>query len=378
MGLELEQETVGMWPPGDGSVAEMLATPPEPRKWFIKDRLILGRGAILTGIGGSSKTTMLYHLGFAGPLGRLPWDWEVEATGKAVLLLAEDTAQDVHHTLAVLTEHMDQEDKAALAENLIVYPLAGQDVRLISLDGQVPFENTRALGLVEKLRQLGNVVCIGVDPALAWTEGNEMDQAHQRYLGQWVDKLAIATGAAVVLVTHASKASANADEITSHQSRGAGGITDAVRAEFVMRGMTQREAQSFGIDDPVERKSYVQVVCTKGNKLPPTAFAALWLRRGYGGSLLPANLTQREDGEPRISLIDTAIFKVLQDMAATSTPILGEWRDKCVEMGLIRGHTPGAIKKQMERTVSVLMKAGLIKKGFARGMYLPADQEGAV
>ncbi len=371
-----EAVPISPWPLGDGSIAQMLSTAPEPRKWYIKDRLLLGRGAILTGIGGVSKTTMLYHFGFAGPLGRLPWEWEVETKGKAVLFLAEDTADDVHHTLAALTAHMDDEDRAALAKNLIVFPMAGQDVRLLSLDGQTIFENMRAMGLVEKLRQLGKVVFIGLDPALALTEGDEMNQAHQRYLGQFVDKLAIETGACVVLVTHASKASANTDEIASHQSRGAGGITDAVRAEFVMRTMTQKEAMAFGIDDQVERKAHVQVVVTKGNKLPAEAFAPLWLRRGHGGSLVPANISPGQSGEPRVSLIDTAIFKALVDMSATSTPLLAEWRDKCVEMGLIRGPSPGAIKKQMERTVQVLIKAGLIKRGFARGMYLPAEQDG--
>lgn len=375
MGLDLERESINPWPAGDGSVAAMLATPPEPRAWFVKNRLLLGRGHILTGIGGSSKTTMQYHLAFAGVLGRLPWDWQVESTGKAVLFLAEDTDQDVHHTLATLTEFMDQEDRDALAARLRVFPMAGQEVRLLSLDGATIFENMRAMGLVEKLRQVGDVVFIGLDPALALSEGDEMNQAHQRFLGQFADKLAIETGACVVLVTHASKASANADEMNSHQSRGAGGITDAVRGEFVMRTMTTREAMAFGIDDQVERKAYVQVVCTKGNKLPPEAFAPLWLRRGHGGSLMPTNLSAKADWEPRISLIDTAIFKVLKDLAATTTPKLSEWRDKCVQLALVTGPTPEACKKTMDRSVERLMGAGMVKRGFARGVYLPAGQD---
>lgn len=371
-----ELEAPQVWPAGDGRVDEMLATKPPPRDFLVDNRLLMGRAAIWTGIGGASKTTMQYHLAFGAVLGRLPWDWQVGRTGKAVLFLTEDTAQDVHHTLAALTEFMDEEDKAALAAGLRVFPLAGQEVRLLSLDGQTIFENSLALGLVEKCRQLGNVVFIALDPALALTEGDEMNQAHQRYLGQFADKLAIETGACVVLVTHSSKASANADEITSHQSRGAGGITDAVRAEFVMRTMTQREAQSFGIDDPLDRKSYVQVLCTKGNKLPAEAFAPLWLRRGHGGRLMPANLSPRGDAEPRIGLIDTAIFKALKDMAATVTPTLGEWRSKCEQMGLVGGRTPGASKKAMDRTVERLMAAGMVKRGMGRGVYLPTDEGG--
>jgi hypothetical protein len=363
------------WPAADGSIAGMLATPPEPRAWLAKNRLLMGRAHVLTGIGGSSKTTLLYHLAMAGVIGRLPWDWVIESTGTALLFLTEDTAQDVHHSLAAMTADLDDGEVELLAERLRVFALAGEDVRLLSLDGQALFENSRGKGLIEKCQQYGDLVFIGLDPALALTEGDEMSQAHQRYLGQFCDKLAIKTGACVVLTTHATKASASAEELTSHQSRGGGGITDAVRGEFVMRTMTQKEANGFGIDDAAERKAHVQLVCTKGNKLSPDAFTPLWLRRGPGGVLLPANLSAGTATEARANLLDIQVLDVLRELSKSATPTLAEWRGECVSRRLIVGISDPARKKQMERTVSRLKADGMIEAGIARGIYVPVGAD---
>lgn len=368
-----EPETDTTWPAGDGSIAAMLATPPEPRAWFAKARLLMGRAFVLTGIGGSSKTTLLYHLAIAAVIGRLPWDWTIDSTGTALLFLTEDTAQDVHHTIAAMTSDMDDSEIDLLAERLHIYAMAGEDVRLLSLDGQALFENSRGKGLIEKCRGYGDLAFIGLDPALALTEGDEMSQAHQRYLGQFCDKLAIKTGACVMLTTHATKASASADELTSHQSRGGGGITDAVRGEFVMRTMTQKEANGFGIDDAAERKAHVQLVCTKGNKLSPDAFLPLWLRRGQGGVLMPANLTAGAATEARANLLDIKALDVLRELSGSATPTLAEWRGECITRRLIVGKSDEARKKAMDRTVARLLAENRIERGIGRGIYSPKD-----
>lgn len=363
--------SVEPWPKIDGDVSAFLAVEPEPRKWLVRNRLLLGRAAVLTGIGGASKTTMLYTIALASVLGRLPWEWDVDTTGTALLFLSEDTAEDVHHSLAALADGLTDEEKDLLGKKLKVFPMAGEDVRLLSIDQGVLFENARGMGLIERCKQAGDPVFIGIDPALAVTEGDEMSQSHQRYLGQFADKLAIATGATVMLVTHATKASANADELTSHQSRGGGGITDAVRAEFVLRTMTAKEAAAYGITDTAERKRYVQLACTKGNKLPHDAFAPLWLERGRGGMLTPAALEIGERPSTGLSLSDRRILETLRELCQVSTPTLSEWRGECARRGQIASKGDAAIIQGMKRAVSRLSEAGAIRPGAGRGIYVP-------
>lgn len=376
--LHVLAPSVEPWPKAGGDISAFLTTEPAPRKWLVRNRLLLGRAAVLTGIGGASKTTMLYHWAFASVLGRLPWDWEIETTGTALLFLTEDTADDVHHSLAILAESLTDDEKDLLGRKLKVFPMAGEDVRLLSVDQGTLYENARGMGLIERCKRAGDPVFIGIDPALAVTEGDEMSQSHQRYLGQYADKLAIATGAAVVVVTHATKASANAEELTSHQSRGGGGITDAVRAEFVLRTMTQKEAAVYGIADHAERKRYVQLVCTKGNKLSHDAFAPLWLERGRGGMLAPAALEIGARPSVGLSLSDRSILETLRELCQVSTPALAEWRAECARQKLVTGRTEDALVTAMKRAVTRLLDAGAIRPGAARGFYVPVYESEVV
>lgn len=118
----------------------------------------------------------------------------------------------------------------AVADSVIAFPLAGKDVRLLSFaDSRELVKNAHFTSLESKINTIGDVVFVGLDPALSLTPGEENDQGHQRALGKMADDLAIRTGAAVCLVSHASKGSLQRDELESHNSRGGGAITDAVR-----------------------------------------------------------------------------------------------------------------------------------------------------
>lgn len=358
------------WPRSDGDVSQFFESDPPPRKWFVHNRLLAGRAAVLTGIGGASKTTALYHLALGAVLGRLTWDWKIDTTGTALLFLTEDTRDDAHHALAALCEDLSDEERALIGRKLKVFPLAGEDVRLLSVDQGALFENARGQGLLELCNAFKDLAFIGIDPAVGLSEGSELDQAHQRYLGQYVDKIAIQTGACAMLVTHSTKASANADEITSHASRGGGGITDAVRAEFLLRTMTAKEATAHGIQGN-DRKRFVQLIATKANKAPLDAFSPLWLERGRNGLLYPAELALAERTETTLSLKDRRILDVLRELCRMATPTRQEWRLECERRGLIAGKTEDARLSAMKRTIACLLEAGAIRNGVGRGFYAP-------
>ncbi|MEN8494878.1 AAA family ATPase, partial [Dehalococcoides sp. THU3] len=111
------------------NVAELLEVEPPEMQWFAKERVPQGRGIILTGVGGVSKSTMLKQLGFAAVLGRAPWSWEFERTGKALLMLTEDTQDDAHTSLRDIADAMQltPAEKRELASGLVIRPFAGED-----------------------------------------------------------------------------------------------------------------------------------------------------------------------------------------------------------------------------------------------------------
>lgn len=362
--------------PGDGSIAGYLSTPAPPRQWHTRDRLLRNRAAILAGVGGSSKTRFMSGLAAGSAIGRLPWGWHVERIGTSALFLAEDTAEDVHQTVWALADAMglSDDERVSLAERLHVFPLAGRDARLLASVGGDLVETGRVAALMATLRALPPpLVFVGLDPALAFTDGDELDQAHQRRLGELVDRIAIELDTCVLLSVHAAKSLQTAEEIGSHSARGGGALTDAVRAEFVLRTMTATEARSFGIDSIEARKSHVQLVATKGNNLPPAAFAPLWLRRGSGGVLEAADLVPQ--AAPAIGPREVRALEILRDLAAVSAPRLGAWREACIRANLVTGATDRAREKAMDRIRDALLAAGLVEPGSTRGFYVPKVPE---
>ncbi len=361
-----------LWPAGSGSIADFLDTPPPALHWFAHERLLANRAHLLTGMGGTSKTTVLYHLGIAAVTGRLPWGWQIERTGAALLLLAEDDAANVHRVIANHARHADlsPHERRLIAERLRVFPMAGKSCRLLAAGPNGTLHETKeAAGLFELAKRIPELRFIALDPALALTEGDEMSPAHQRRLGELADRLALETGACVVLASHAAKASNMADELGSHTSRGSGAITDAVRGELALRTMTAAEARKYGISDTAERKAHVQLTLTKSNAAPPDAFVPVWLKRGTGGLLSLAELAESEAGT--VGTRERKALDLLRELSAVEAPQLRDWRNACEAAGLLTGKSPEAKEKAMQRILRALIAAGEVEQGMRRGIYTP-------
>lgn len=363
------------WPQGDGSIADFLAKPAPPQEWLFSHQIPLGRAVLLSGIGGSSKTRALIHMGFGAACGRLTWDWTVPKAGAAVLLLTEDTREDAHRAVRAIADHsnLTAEELAAVASRLHVFALAGEDSRLLMLMPGGELEPCgRFAQLLDKLRCIDDLLVIGLDPAIALSDGNELDATHQRRLGELADRLAIETGATVILTSHAAKHIQQADELGSHTSRGSGALTDACRAEYILRTMTPAEGRQFGITKPEERRAYVQLVATKGNALAPAAFKPLWLHRTYGGVLVPADLEAGSGSVSAIGQREQDAYELLCQIAKKTTPTMGDWRDRCAAAGLLTGSDGSdARRKSMTRLRDALLAAGMIERGEARDAIVP-------
>jgi hypothetical protein len=353
----------------DGLIRGMFECKPQPKRWHCAERLLAGRAHALAGVGGSSKTTALYQLAIGSVLGRLPWDWKVSTPGSAALFLLEDTLDDVHQRLHVIGAGLDAEARQQLDARLRVFHLAGKDARLLRLEGSQLRESEIYDWAMFRIGQLPEPrAFVGFDPALGITEGDEMNQAHQRRLGELMDRIAIDSGACVMVTTHAARSMLHADELGSHSSRGGGAITDAVRGEYALRTMTAEEGRRFGIEDRAQRQRYVQLAATKGNGLPPEAFAPVWLERGEHGLLHQVKLDQVERGT--VGQRELQALDLLRKAHESGETTLRFWRDQCAAAGLLKG-SPSAIEKGMERVRDALLDAGMVSKGSTRGLWIP-------
>jgi hypothetical protein len=358
------------WP--DGRITGCFDTEPPDVQWSFRQRLLAGRGHVLPGIGGSSKTRVLYHLGTGSVLGHLPWDWEVSITGSAALFLTEDVAAQVHRVLHQIGQQLNPAERRLLTERLRVYPLAGRRALLLELNGNALYETRVYDWLMRQLDALPKpVVFVGIDPAIGVSEGDELSQAHQRRLGELVDRIAIQSGASTMITAHAAKGIHQTEELGSHSARGGGAITDAVRAEYTLRNMTADEARRFRIEDRAERQLYVQLAATKGNELPPEAYTPVWLKRGRGGALEQVFLEQAERGAT-VGNRELQALALLKKAAPQGDTTMRSWRAECIAAGLIPASaTASAQEKAMERIRAALHGAGLVVGGGIRGTWIP-------
>ncbi len=352
----------------------LLNIEPEPQKWFINERIVAGRGAVVSGIGGSSKTRFVIHLAVGARLGKLPWDWEVEQTGRAILVLTEDTEEEFHRVIhnMCLSLTITQDEKRKLYEGLIIYPLAGKQSILLSKNKSGNLEPSQLFhDLTDFIQQQGDIVFVGLDPALSLTDGEEIDQSHQRRLGKMADDLAVLTGASVMLVAHAAKNLK--EEITSHNSRGGGALVDAVRSEFVMRNMTRKEAQKAKVSDE-DRHRIVQLVGVKGNMLPPGAYIPVWLQRDQFGNLEPAELDFNPASSDCVGKKEKDAYNVLVDICQDGTkPKLKQWMLALIDAGIIKKtKKQKAQQQEMHEIRKRLFDAGMIKKEI-HGVWIPED-----
>ena len=353
-------------------MTKVMRDEPKPIKWLFGHRMPGNRGGLLTGLGGTSKTQMLYQMAAAAILGTCPWGWSVDNPGKALLILTEDDENDPHITLHTIKMAMglNAEQCRKIEENLIIYPLAGEDLKLMIRDPESKsLIGSGYLGALEEMiKGVRDVAFVGIDPALGVTEGDEASQTDQRALGRMADNLAVRCDCAVIILTHGTKGSLQSEEITSHSSRGGGAITDAVRVEYGMRTMTAKEATKFGITHIAERETYVQMKVTKGNRIPPDAKVPVWFRRGRGGFLEVVELTEAAAGG--ISPLAKRVLDVMVEMDPDNNGVrLQDWRQHCADKHIIGGPTDEAVKKAMERAVKNL-GAHVAKKEGERGIYL--------
>jgi RecA-family ATPase len=352
----------------------LLNIEPRPQKWFMRNRIVAGRGAVISGIGGSSKTRFVIHLAVGACLGRLPWDWEVAQTGRAILVLTEDTEEEFHRVIhnMCLSLAITQDEKRKLYEGLIIYPFAGKRSILLSKDKSGNLEPSQLFhDLANFIQQQGDIVFVALDPALSLTDGEEIDQSHQRRLGKMADDLAVLTGASVMLVAHAAKNLK--EEITSHNSRGGGALVDAVRGEFVMRNMTRKEAQKAKVSEE-DRHRIVQLVGVKGNMLPPTAYIPVWLQRDQFGNLEPAELDFNPASSDCVGKKEKDALNVLVNICQDGMkPKLNQWMLQVIEAGIIKKTKKQKTQQQeMHKIRERLFDAGMIKKE-GHGVWIPED-----
>jgi RecA-family ATPase len=222
--------------------AAALTNEPPPRRWLLMRQgqngdvgmFPAGKVGILSAPGGTGKTMALAGLALAVATGRA-WlqaggagdkgkpggrGFPVASPGRVALLLGEEDADDIGSRLFYSARLMElrADEKELAARRVIVGPLAGEDVSLVTEDGEL---SARAEALYARLEALSDEndpwALILVDPLSRFGGiGAEADNALATRAIQALERLTRLPGRPAVLMAH-------------HERKGGGEGAEAVR-----------------------------------------------------------------------------------------------------------------------------------------------------
>jgi RecA-family ATPase len=193
------------------------------REWFVKDRIPMGDVTILSGDGGTGKTLLALQLCVDGTREHGAWlNAVIDNPGNVMFVTAEEQRDEVHRRLRRILDHRKL-DFDALAGKLHI--LTMPDEQELDRDGNVLLAvldpKTGAIKPTTLYHRLLNDA-VRMRPKLIVTEtaadlfgGNEINRNHARAFVSLLRRIAMRSGAAVLLIMHPSVAGMSSGTGTS-------------------------------------------------------------------------------------------------------------------------------------------------------------------
>lgn len=251
-----------------------------PRQWLYGQHLIRGFLSLTVAPGGLGKSSMVLVEALAMVTGKPLLDDAPPKPLRVWVWNGEDPREEIERRIAAACLHFSikQDD---IDDRLMID--SGRDVPIMlatATGGGVQIAKPITEALIAAIKT-SKVDVLIIDPFVTSHAVPENDTtAMNAVVSQW-RLIADATGCAIELVHHTSKAGAmDADAFGVYASRGAGALIDGVRSARVLSRMRKEEAEKFGIEDA--HMFYFRVTMGKANLVPPEK--ALW-RRMVGVSL---------------------------------------------------------------------------------------------
>ena len=248
------------------------STPPPPRNYVFGNVVVPASVAVMAGVGGTAKTTLAIQVAIHGALGQKLGTIQV---GKffSLLFLGEETADERDRRFGALSVGLNATERALIEKNVYCHGAAGDDLRLtFMMDGNVQ-ESTLVDQIIDLARQHASqadypVGLIVLDHARLVMAGDPLSADHVTALLRALTRIAVETGAAVLLLAHSPKSTYGKEgEADPSEVFGSGAFVDHTRSAFVLHTMREKEAKHFGLSD-IERKEHVSLNVVKANYGP--------------------------------------------------------------------------------------------------------------
>ena len=250
-------------------VMNIPTAPPPPRTYVFGDVVVPGTVAVMAGVGGTAKTGLAIQVCIHGALGSNLGPIQVGAFA-SMMFLAEETGAERDRRFGALCSGLTSQERGQVERLVRCYAEAGNDLRLTALaDGNVietylvdHITDLAKAHQQEVSTQLGLIV---IDHARLVMSGDPIASDHVTALLRALNKIAVNTGSAVLMLAHSPKSTIGKDDqADASEVFGSGAFVDHSRAAFVLHTMREKEAKHFGFNDK-QRKEHVSLSVVKAN-----------------------------------------------------------------------------------------------------------------
>lgn len=269
--MEKEKEKAGK----PANLEEWWREPPAPLD-FVLPNMVGGSVGALVSPGGAGKSMLALQLAIqisGGPdllgIGELH-------QGAVTYLPAEDPISAVRHRWWSIGQQLDEDQRQRVLDGgLEIRPLAGTEPNIMDDRWH------RWLHQIAEGRRL-----MILDTLRRFHQEEENASGPMAKIVGKLEAIATRTGCAIIFLHHSSKSMAITGAGDQQQaSRGSSVLTDNIRWQAFMAGMSKQEAEERGVEQG-QRGYFVRFGISKANYGVP--FEEKWLRRHEGGVLRPA------------------------------------------------------------------------------------------
>jgi hypothetical protein len=265
------------------SAGSLLASPPQPRSWIIKDFLPSKIVAALIAAGGTGKSYLAMHIAVSVASGSSLFGKFIPTKpAKVVFISGEDDETELKRRLHAVTQGIPTALKNTIISNLhfIDFADAFELFTQKPASGEVQITNV-PLRLVATIKQLAGeaVDFIILDPVSRFRGGEENSASDTTRFVQSLQYLRDHLGASVLALHHVNKG-ARVNGTSQNNARGSSAFIDGVRLVYELNALSDAEIE----------KAYGKQV------IMPRVLTLSCVKSNYGKPIEPLTLCKRTDG----------------------------------------------------------------------------------
>lgn len=270
----------------DGEQAPLQATPLgdlditsiPPRRWILGHRYLRENLTCTIAPGGVGKSTLTLQEAVAIVTGHELTGMPVYETGPVWVFNGEDPADELKRRIGAICQGFGV-DVSELRDQLFLDTGAARPL-IVAREIEGAVVATPDVPAIKAEIQRHGISTLIVDPFIKAHAVNENANEALDFVARKFSEIAWETGCAINLVHHTRKppgASSEGMAGNADSGRGASALKDAVRIASTLFGMTEKEADKYGVDDQ-ERASLFRLDDAKAN-MSPMAARPWWFRR---------------------------------------------------------------------------------------------------